>query len=231
MKNFYFLPLTFILFFTSACQTAPSSPVNSESIKNTAVAQAWTSVSQTQISSTPTTIPTQENKKQIVLDEVIPLLKMETYDSYMEAHKKLRSFLIENPNFENDEEIQTLKLFASCMASVKLGDNPIYCEYEKINPAYQGVFHFEIYDKLYNSDIVGLRKWMNGYSVHATVEALNSLPVPQIGMSAQQVRNSRWGNPQKINKTTTSNTVSEQWVYSNNRYVYLENNIVIAIQE
>ncbi len=52
-----------------------------------------------------------------------------------------------------------------------------------------------------------------------------------IGMTAQEVENSTWGKPKKINRTTTRYGVSEQWVYSNNRYVYLDDGIVTAIQE
>jgi len=53
---------------------------------------------------------------------------------------------------------------------------------------------------------------------------------PAIGMTAQQVRNSTWGSPDKINTTTTKYGTSEQWVYENNKYIYLEDGIVTAIQ-
>lgn len=54
---------------------------------------------------------------------------------------------------------------------------------------------------------------------------------PQIGMTAEEVRNSSWGSPKDINRTTTANGVDEQWVYSGYRYVYLEDGIVTAIQD
>lgn len=54
---------------------------------------------------------------------------------------------------------------------------------------------------------------------------------PRIGMTAKEVEKSLWGSPKKVNKTTTIYGVSEQWVYSIDRYVYLENGIVTAIQE
>jgi tetratricopeptide (TPR) repeat protein len=56
-------------------------------------------------------------------------------------------------------------------------------------------------------------------------------PSPKIGMTAQEVRNTNWGSPKDINKTTTANHTSEQWVYSLSRYIYLEDGIVTAIQE
>jgi|GEM_PF-2882050 len=54
---------------------------------------------------------------------------------------------------------------------------------------------------------------------------------PQIGMTAEQVVKTSWGKPKDINKTTTTSGVSEQWVYELGKYVYLDNGIVIAIQE
>lgn len=54
---------------------------------------------------------------------------------------------------------------------------------------------------------------------------------PQIGMTAEEVKNSTWGEPEKINKTTTKYGVIEQWVYYGYKYVYLEDGIVTAIQE
>lgn len=54
---------------------------------------------------------------------------------------------------------------------------------------------------------------------------------PSIGMTAEEVENSTWGKPSKINKTTTRYGVHEQWVYSSGRYIYLDDGIVTAIQE
>lgn len=54
---------------------------------------------------------------------------------------------------------------------------------------------------------------------------------PHVGMTADEVRESTWGRPQKINKTTTKYGVDEQWVYPNYKYIYLEDGIVTAIQE
>ena len=51
-----------------------------------------------------------------------------------------------------------------------------------------------------------------------------------IGMTKQQVLDSMWGEPEKINKTTTAYGTSEQWVYPNNNYLYFENGILTAIQ-
>ncbi len=40
-------------------------------------------------------------------------------------------------------------------------------------------------------------------------------------MTATEVRNSTWGNPSKLNKTTTKYGVHVQWVYSSGRYFTL----------
>lgn len=52
-----------------------------------------------------------------------------------------------------------------------------------------------------------------------------------IGMNMDEVIES-WGYPPKKNTTVTSNSTSEQWIYSveANKYVYFENGIVNAMQ-
>ncbi|WHY64669.1 hypothetical protein [Neobacillus sp. SuZ13] len=51
-----------------------------------------------------------------------------------------------------------------------------------------------------------------------------------IGMTKDMVLKSSWGEPQKINKTTTSYGTKEQWVYGNGNYFYFENGILTTIQ-
>ena len=67
--------------------------------------------------------------------------------------------------------------------------------------------------------------WELDYKDFETIE------IPSIGMTALEVRRSTWGEPQKINIDTYAWGTSEQWVYSNNKYIYLENGIVVAIQD
>ncbi len=55
--------------------------------------------------------------------------------------------------------------------------------------------------------------------------------VPRVGMTDSEVKETSWGQPIEINKTTYSWGVIEQWCYPNNKYVYLEDDIVTAIQE
>lgn len=53
---------------------------------------------------------------------------------------------------------------------------------------------------------------------------------PTIGMTSNEVLQSTWGTPQKINTTITANGKREQWVYPGYCYIYLTNNIVTEIQ-
>ncbi|MBO5179251.1 MAG: hypothetical protein J6B87_02765 [Clostridia bacterium] len=55
---------------------------------------------------------------------------------------------------------------------------------------------------------------------------------PAIGMTAAEVRASTWGNPNKINRTTTIYGTREQWCYSNNKFIHFnENGYVSSIDE
>ncbi len=53
---------------------------------------------------------------------------------------------------------------------------------------------------------------------------------PKIGMTKEEIRNSKWGEPDKINKDEYAWGTSEQWVYRNRGYIYFKNGIVTSIQ-
>ncbi len=53
---------------------------------------------------------------------------------------------------------------------------------------------------------------------------------PRIGMTAKQVEGTCWGKPDHVNRTQTAAGVSDQYVYGDDRYVYLRNGIVTSIQ-
>lgn len=50
-----------------------------------------------------------------------------------------------------------------------------------------------------------------------------------IGMSKQEVLESLWGKPQKINRTINARGVREQWVYGNS-YLYFNEDTLTTIQ-
>lgn len=76
-----------------------------------------------------------------------------------------------------------------------------------------GEYKYKTYKKIGNSTA----KPLDGYE-------------PAVGMDAEKARQSTWGSPEKINKTTMAYGVHEQWVYSGNRYIYVDDGIVTAIQ-
>lgn len=51
-----------------------------------------------------------------------------------------------------------------------------------------------------------------------------------IGMTAERVIQSKWGRPEKVNRTTTANKVREQWVYGGSNYLYFTDGILTSIQ-
>ena len=53
---------------------------------------------------------------------------------------------------------------------------------------------------------------------------------PMIGMTAEEVKMTKWGEPSKINKTETRYGTHEQWVYNLFGYVYLDDGIVTSVQ-
>lgn len=75
---------------------------------------------------------------------------------------------------------------------------------------------------------------VNWQKVRESVEEKERTPsVVRIGMSAADVRSS-WGNPRRVNTTTTAGGTSEQWIYyrgqHRTQYVYLTNGLVTSTQ-
>ena len=58
-----------------------------------------------------------------------------------------------------------------------------------------------------------------------------SRPDPQIGMTKEEVRESTWGEPKRIHKTSNTYGITEQWVYEYHKYIYFDDGIVTSIQE
>jgi len=53
---------------------------------------------------------------------------------------------------------------------------------------------------------------------------------PRIGMTAKELTLTCWGKPDHVNRTQTAGAVIDQYVYEDDKYVYLRNGIVTAIQ-
>ncbi|WP_342046003.1 hypothetical protein [Bacillus sp. OTU530] len=68
-------------------------------------------------------------------------------------------------------------------------------------------------------------------TVDTQTRTWNPQPV-SIGMTKEEVLTEGWGQPNKINRTTTANGVSEQWVYAGYRYLYFdETGTLVTIQD
>lgn len=52
----------------------------------------------------------------------------------------------------------------------------------------------------------------------------------RIGMTAEDVLQSSWGKPSRVNRTTGANGESEQWVYPGQNYLYFERGRLVTIQ-
>lgn len=59
---------------------------------------------------------------------------------------------------------------------------------------------------------------------------ISKLPSPRIGMTKIQAQKTNWGLPSKINYTITNGTKREQWVFSDDYYLYFTNGKLTAIQ-
>ena len=53
---------------------------------------------------------------------------------------------------------------------------------------------------------------------------------PQIGMTREEALSTEWGKPKKINTSTYAWGTSEQWVFDNYKYVYVDDGIVTSVQ-
>src|SRR5699024_10110423 len=88
----------------------------------------------------------------------------------------------------------------------------------------------DVWEEIYDGDKSKLVEARDDFEEIEYENKLKETP-PQIGMTDKEVRLSSWGEPKKVNTTTTQFGVSEQWVYSMDRYIYLEDGIVLTIQD
>ncbi|ANS76340.1 hypothetical protein AWM70_18630 [Paenibacillus yonginensis] len=132
---------------------------------------------------------------------------------------------------ENSELLSVINTYSACMTGSALTD-----ECMQVSDSIKS---------LYDKEILNLARYFNYVNrisdraiaeaeadkVKAIQDFNEKYYNPQIGMTKEKVEESRWGEPAKINKTTTEYGVHEQWVYGGGRYVYFEDGIVTSIQE
>ncbi len=80
---------------------------------------------------------------------------------------------------------------------------------------------------LYTKDF----KYIELKKVSDSTKIPNEISDPKIGMTKQEVENSTWKKPSKINTSTYSWGVTEQWVYPGKGYIYFKNGKVSSISE
>ncbi|QSB11973.1 hypothetical protein [Lysinibacillus fusiformis] len=170
--------------------------------------------------------------------ESISLLSIREYDEALDIVNKI-----------DDENIDTIRnyiyariFYNKYKNSKAFADLSQYYDYLiEISPTYNGTFAKEINDFVQRRvGLVGTDAWeylkKEAVKTKALAISENNYKAtiksnPKIGMTMEEVNNSKWGKPKNINKTTTAYGITEQWVYYGNRYIYFENGIVVVIQE
>ncbi|GIP52211.1 hypothetical protein J42TS3_12460 [Paenibacillus vini] len=168
-------------------------------------------------------------EEQIRIDEEFEKkIKSGNYDDYSEI--AIATIM----KIDEDTESRMIYYFAQSQLSLQENDKEMMMYYlVNIPMDYNGRFS-DIFMKKKLS-IQSKEKWEEAEAyqneLDRAIRIENSKRNPAIGMSADEVRKSKWGSPEDINKTTTKYGVHEQWVYSNYRYIYLEDGVVTAIQD
>lgn len=155
----------------------------------------------------------QVKEEQAKINEAVKFIKTK---KYAEACKLLE--------LETGEPFEVLYHYAKAFK-----DKDFKYELSYIPPSYNGPLADEI-DRT-ALKYMSPKEWEEGYQKWLDAKTNSFKPRPAIGMTAEEVRESLWGSPEDINRTTTARGVSEQWVYSGYKYVYLEDGIVTAIQD
>ena len=94
-----------------------------------------------------------------------------------------------------------------------------------------GISHYRHYFRDKDLAISKNLESMQEYASDKQQKEILKNSIPTVGMTDSQVRSSKWGNPDKINKDTYSWGTTEQWVYDKYGYVYFKNGIVSSVSE
>ncbi|ERN54331.1 hypothetical protein [Alkalihalophilus marmarensis] len=172
-------------------------------------------------------------------EKMLPLIKSafdkQEYDLIDDYTQHLDDFTIETMNNYREALIDLIP-YENGETSIKARRNVLL-----IDPDYNGILSDEI--QAFAAKYTTVEEREEAVKKHAwhkeRVEENRKLRAieksknakPRIGMTKEEVKNTDWGKPQKINRTTTAYGVREQWVYPNYKYVYLEDGIVTAIQD
>ncbi|WP_262176540.1 hypothetical protein [Saccharococcus sp. Marseille-Q5394] len=164
-------------------------------------------------------------RQQEAIEKTINLSEQKKYEEAWKTIGKINWLF-------NDPEFKALLSYNIAMDYKVRGDKKKAIEeIMEIPDDYNGVFVDKItkFKELNKSEISEVKS--EERRTERLVEKWEAMKEPSIGMSASDVKSSRWGKPMRVNKTTIKYGVREQWVYSGNRYLYLEDGFVTAIQE
>lgn len=156
------------------------------------------------------------------LDDLAQLAKQGKYEQV--ANETLYSALRDG----SDERISVIFYYAMAKFYESVNKPSDVASYlVKIDNNYNGVLVDDI-TKMKEKYYSDMREKIKNEEIAAEYAAKKE---PAIGMTAQEVRDSKWGSPNDINKTTTKYGTTEQWVYKYYGYIYLDDGIVTAIQD
>jgi len=133
---------------------------------------------------------------------------------------------------ENNTNLRKLYNYAQSLESYAKGDYSIARHYAENTVDYSGYGEQEVKeyrDRILNEltpELIASKK----AETDAKEKAKAKTEGVRIGMTQEQVRQSSWGNPKNINRTTGSYGTHEQWVYGGNNYLYFDNGILTTIQ-
>lgn len=109
-------------------------------------------------------------------------------------------------------------------------------------PAAERLRSFDILERLYPEQAKALPTLKAALEKQASAEKIKSDAAQaradaarkrregvRIGMSEQDVLDSSWGRPRKVNRTTRASGTAEQWVYDGG-YLYFDNGVLTSIQ-
>jgi hypothetical protein len=145
--------------------------------------------------------------------ELDSLIKDKDYDSLIMKTEEYK---------DSNDELNAIYHYASALKSIHDEDDyMVYSNTHDIPSQYKERFTESINEE---------KESYKAQKEKLDIEKYKDKP-PVIGETKEQLKTSSWGLPNDINKTTTGDNVSEQWVYNDGKYVYLNNGIVTAIQE
>lgn len=170
---------------------------------------------------------------------------------YVEDSKKILTDFIENFNEKNidnssyrdintygylkdDKEINALYVYAEAL-SYNDSEGAFKTLLQTVNPYYSKDMGYEIKEYIRIKG-TSLSEWVQVYnSANGTKLTDKGEGIvdynPTIGMTKEEVENSTWGKPDSINRTVTANSIHEQWVYPNYKYLYFEDGIMTSFQD